>query len=728
MKNKMAISVASLLLGGVTLLNANETTKLDDVQIVTTAGGYEQKITDAPASISVISQEDLQNKKYANLAEAIEDVEGVDVRGGNGKTGGLNISIRGMGSENTLILIDGRRQNSSGNNTPNGFGETNNNFLPPLAAIERIEVIRGPMSTLYGSDAMGGVVNIITKKVANEWSGSIGVDRTFNESSQFGDSNTINTYISGPLVKDKLGLSLRASHYDRDASDISYSDGGEVSKRGNSPVEGKNYTVGAKLNYTPVENHDVFFDIFTSRQKYNNDEAQLGTLNSATASQGYDDTLRFERNQYTLGHTSRFDIGTLESSIMRSETEKLGRLIPGNLGVPYVGMPNQVGGEKRELKNTDTVLDSKFVTDYFNRNIISVGGQFWKSEFKDGLVDDKFKQDMWALFAEDEISITDSLALTLGGRYDHHDVYGGNFSPRAYAVYTANDNWTVKGGVSRGFKAPQVQALYDGINGATAQGKQLSIGNPDLKPEKSTNYEAGVYYNAENGFLANATVFFNQYKDKIETGDRVHISGHSKIPDDSGYRVDSKKYPNLSDHPDNGSYSRSYNTGKAETKGLELGTQIPLYFEGLNLKANYTYMKTEKKAGDDKGEPFATTPKHAINATLNYQATKDLNLWLKGEYRSDRFRFTQKYDNLSADNKLIYDQIGNDINSYALAHLGGSYKWNKDLTFSATIYNLFDKDFFSRDKYVDASGNTKYAVSDTVIEGRRLWLAMNLTF
>ncbi len=719
----MALSLASILVTQ-NLLLANETTKLDDVQVVTSASGYEQKITDAPASISVISQKDLQNKKYSNLAEAIEDVEGVDVRGGNGKTGGLNISIRGMGSENTLVLIDGRRQNSSGNNTPNGFGETNNNFLPPLSAIERIEVIRGPMSTLYGSDAMGGVVNIITKKVANEWSGSVGVDRTFNESSQFGDSNNVNTYISGPLVKDKLGLALRASHYDRDASDIKYGDGEEVSKRGNSPVEGKNYTVGAKLNYTPVENHDVFFDISTSRQKYNNDQAQLGTLNTATVSQGYDETLKFERNQYTLGHTSRFDIGTLESSIMRSETEKLGRLIPGTIGVPYVGMPNQVGGEKRELKNTDTVLDTKFVTDLVNSNIISLGGQFWKSEFKDGLVDDKFKQDLWALFLEDEISVTDSLAFTLGGRYDHHDVYGGNFSPRAYAVYTANDNWTLKGGVSRGFKAPQVQALYDGINGATSQGKQLSIGNPDLKPEKSTNYETGVYYNADNGFLANATIFYNLYKDKIESGDRVHVSGNSKIPADSGYRVKGK--PNLGDHPDNGSYARSYNTGEAETKGLELGTQIPLYLDGLNLKANYTYMKTEKKSGDDEGAPFSTTPEHSLNATLNYQATSALNLWLKGEYRSDRLRYTKNYDNLEAEEKNIYDQLG-DINSYTLAHLGGSYKWNKDLTFSATIYNLFDKDFFSRDQYND-NGTIKYAVSDTVIEGRRIWLAMNLTF
>src|SRR5574344_1773677 len=283
MRIKMALSVASILVTQ-NLLLANETTKLDDVQVVTSASGYEQKITDAPASISVITQEDLQKKPYNNLLDAVKDIEGVDIGETTDKTNNGQISIRGMGADYTLVLIDGKKQNNNGDIYPNNFGGAQLASIPPLSDIERIEVIRGPMSTLYGSDAIGGVVNIITKKVANEWTGNIGIDRTFNESSQFGDSNTINTYISGPLVKDKLGLSLRASHYDRDASDISYSDGGEVSKRGNSPVEGKNYTVGAKLNYTPVENHDVFFDIFTSRQKYNNDNAQLGTLNSATAS------------------------------------------------------------------------------------------------------------------------------------------------------------------------------------------------------------------------------------------------------------------------------------------------------------------------------------------------------------------------------------------------------------------------------------------------------------
>jgi len=187
-----------------TALAQNAPVTLSDT--VVSASGFEQKITEAPASISVISREDLQQKRYNNLAQALGDVEGIDIGQGTGKTGGLNISIRGMPSQYTLILIDGRRQNAAGNVTPNGFNETSTSFMPPLSAIERIEVIRGPMSTLYGSDAMGGVINIITRKVGKEWTGSVTQDYTYQQDRDFGDTRNTSVYASGPLIDGLLGL------------------------------------------------------------------------------------------------------------------------------------------------------------------------------------------------------------------------------------------------------------------------------------------------------------------------------------------------------------------------------------------------------------------------------------------------------------------------------------------------------------------------------------------
>src|SRR5690606_31967432 len=111
-------------------------------EIVVTAAGFEQRRTNAPASVTVLSRGSIETQRNSNLAELLSTVEGIDVGDGVGKTGGPNISMRGMPSDYTLVLIDGRRQNSAGSVTPNGFGETSTSFLPATSAIERIEVIR----------------------------------------------------------------------------------------------------------------------------------------------------------------------------------------------------------------------------------------------------------------------------------------------------------------------------------------------------------------------------------------------------------------------------------------------------------------------------------------------------------------------------------------------------------------------------------------------------------
>ena len=147
-----------------------KTTTLETI-VVTTAGGYEQNIADAAATISVITAEELEKKSYSDITDALKNVPGVFVQGG-----GTNqtISIRGMGSSYTLFLIDGKPMNDGSLLTTNGGVQgASVNFLPPIEAIERIEVIRGPSSSLYGSDAMGGVINIITKKHQDKMTASV---------------------------------------------------------------------------------------------------------------------------------------------------------------------------------------------------------------------------------------------------------------------------------------------------------------------------------------------------------------------------------------------------------------------------------------------------------------------------------------------------------------------------------------------------------------------------
>ncbi|MCQ4323736.1 TonB-dependent receptor [Stutzerimonas stutzeri] len=736
----------TVLAGAILFSSLSATAQTSPVTLgdtVVSASGFEQKITQAPASISVISQQDLQQKRYSNLAQALDDVEGIDIRQGTGKTGGLNISIRGMPSDYTLILIDGRRQNTAGNVTPNGFNETSTSFMPPMSAIERIEVIRGPMSTLYGSDAMGGVVNIITKKVAGEWGGSVSLDHTFQENRDYGETSSTSLYASGPLVEGLLGLALRGSLYDRGESDLSFDNDSPVSKRGASPVEGRNHTLGARLTLTPDEAHDISLDFERGRQVYNNDDCQLGSLDgknggSATdgcsadvpsKANGYADELRFERDQFALSHTGRFSFGTLDSSLTHNTTETIGRTIPGQpIGSAYTGYPSIIVGDDRELKSTDLVFDTKLVSPVGDAHVLTVGGQYWDAEVTDGIADDDFQQTSWAMFVEDEWHLRHDLALTLGARYEDHEAFGGHVSPRAYLVWNTTDNWTMKGGVSRGYKTPTLNQLHDGISGVTGQGTIITIGSPHLDPEITTNTEFGVYFDNLSGFSANATLFHNKFDDKIDDGTPIANCFSASNPNQpgcisfgSGFTQDA--------------FAQSVNIDEAVTQGLELAGRWE-FAPAWALALNYTYTDSEQKSGANKGAPLTNTPEHLAHARLSWQASDRLNLWFKGEYRSERARFTDRYENLTAANQALYDAAG-DLKAYEVFHLGGSFKASQNVTLNATIYNLFDKDFTKGTYYTTNTGSTGWAsdyiqsaaaTSGTLEEGRRLWLSANISF
>ncbi|WP_232089496.1 TonB-dependent receptor plug domain-containing protein [Helicobacter cinaedi] len=140
----------------------NETRKVNLGRSVVTASGYEQDMKTAPASISIIPKEEILTRPIRDIGDAVQDVPGVYVE--QDKTGQNSISMRGLSSTYTLILIDGKRQNTTRGFVQNGLGNQTS-FMPPPSMIERIEVIRGPASTIYGSDAMGGLSILSLKNI-----------------------------------------------------------------------------------------------------------------------------------------------------------------------------------------------------------------------------------------------------------------------------------------------------------------------------------------------------------------------------------------------------------------------------------------------------------------------------------------------------------------------------------------------------------------------------------
>ncbi|MFY4806241.1 TonB-dependent receptor domain-containing protein [Aliarcobacter butzleri] len=751
-KIKVARSLAVLLVTN-TLLNANETTTLDEVQVVTTASGYEQKIADAPASISVITQEDLQKNPYANLLDAVKDIEGVDIGETTDKSGQGTVSIRGMGADYTLVLIDGKKQNNNGDIYPNDFGGLQFANIPPLSMIERIEVVRGPMSTLYGADAMGGVINIITKKISKEWTGSISHSRTFQTDSSWGDKDTTDIAIMGPLIENKLGLSLRGSYYDNEKSNPEWAkaiyNGIDVSKNNNSfggngkTMDNQNWTFGTGLTFTPNDNHTIKADYDIAKQKYDNTAGSVGTVDSYSTiftnqRVGYAPIQRMEREQYALNWEANWDLGKSTVGIHHIESANLGRSLPLNAEQRKLILDNKRTSTNptgiwtdlntamadprfqalmprpvRTLESTNTTYSAKYELP-LNNHFLVVGTEYLQAELKDGVFgmsegksDGKKEYDLWSVFAEDNWNIIDPLTLTMGVRYDKHEDFGDHVSPRAYLTYAINDNWTVKGGVATGYKTPKTTDLQEGIVGFGGQGTSPMIGNPDLKPEESLSKEIAVYYEHENKHNFNVTLFQNNFKDKIESADITSSAGSEWEDINASY----------------GTLRQKQNVGKAEILGIEVAGKY-FILDNLSIKANWTWMdsKIESNNPATDGIPLRSSPKHMYNATLDWQATSKFNTYL--QYSGELDRFSQRYQ-APANSGNYKDLYYKD---YSIWNLGASLKVDKNLTFNGRVNNLFDKDFMEYDA-VDRVGTTNYYEDYSNIgAGRNFWLSANYTF
>ncbi|AYA66712.1 TonB-dependent receptor [Alteromonas sp. RKMC-009] len=760
----------------------------DIEHIVISATGFEQKLTEAPASISVISQEDLQSRQFITLLDAVQFQEGIDIGTTRDKTGQGTVSMRGLTGEYTLLLIDGVRMNNHGDIYPNNFGGNAFGHVPPMEAIERIEVIRGPASTLYGADALGGVINVITKKRSEDWTGSINFGRSIQTDDQFGDDITTDFFAQGPLIKDLLTLGVRGSMYERQASNPEFAPdvdpNGDIHIRelgfgsGGKTVDSDSKQFGFTLFFTPFENQSFKFDYDNSNQTYDNTPTYnidtgeisypLGTkdnIESIWADRrgvvnpraGYAADQEFNREWWSVTHQGQFDGFSSMVALSHVDTTNDGRTLPLSVAErlllqemydgtgAYEGMTEEerkalaedtfLPRPERPLESSQYTLDVRVdipVTDVMGDHNIVLGGQVIDGELLDGVfgLEDSNaggvqEQKMWSLFAEDNWSPNDYLTLTAGARYDEHDVFGSQVSPRIYAVYTFNDNWTVKGGVSTGYKTPNTTDLYDGITGFGGQGTSPFAGNPDLQPETSVNSEIAVYWNSDAGHNFNLTYFNTQFEDKIASGDTVYsceVTG--------GVRP----CVNLGDYDQLGyqTYSQKINIDKVDLQGIEMAGRVQISPEWF-VTANYTWTDSEQKSGPEAGQPLTNTAEHMANITVNWDMTEDFSVYLQSQIRSDRYR---GWDS-TLDKPLYYK-------NYQLMTLGARYRITEYVSVNARINNLLDEDFTSyTTEYNDLNGDGSYeyltgrgVVSEVVFlddynikdRARNLWVGVNVKF
>lgn len=176
-QTRTAVAVALALTASPAAVYAAETAPLNEDQIVVTATGFSQERREAPATISVVNEKELNTRSNQNVTEALREMPGVLVGNGHGSLATGDVQMRGMDSTYTSYMVNGIKQATRESRPYGHHIGTEAAFMPPIAAIERIEVIRGPMSSLYGSDSIGGVVNVITKKPIT-WKPGLGCWKT----------------------------------------------------------------------------------------------------------------------------------------------------------------------------------------------------------------------------------------------------------------------------------------------------------------------------------------------------------------------------------------------------------------------------------------------------------------------------------------------------------------------------------------------------------------------
>lgn len=690
----------------------NETRKVNLGRSVVTASGYEQDMKTAPASISIIPKEEILTRPIRDIGDAVQDVPGVYVE--QDKTGQNSISMRGLSSTYTLILIDGKRQNTTRGFVQNGLGNQTS-FMPPPSMIERIEVIRGPASTIYGSDAMGGVINIITKKHTNTFTSGIQMEtKLFEPNSEWGNVYGTNAYMNIPLLKDKLSLNLRGSARYNDANEFLKPSWVSPSGNGNpyaahSSTGSRNFSGGFRLNYTPTSSDYIYLD----SEVYN---GRLGTLN--TSSNSITSIQELFKVNSVLSHDGNYEWGKLSSYVQHSY----------NLIAPHANV--DIGADKGDYikyanKRTsqNAIFQSTYTNDFDLNNygaIIFNGGVYYQFENLIGTISSKHRnmhQNQAAIFAEGEYLISESISTTLGLRYNYSDRFATVPNPRFYVNYNPTDWLTFKAGVANGMLIPTLLQTTDGvITTSTSSGSSTSTtesyGNPNLKPEQSWNYELSAIVDTDPAMFI-LTGYYTDFNNQIET--LQGITGNTQIPGTNQIC------------PGSSTCSTYRNVEKSLVSGAELSAKIkPI--GGFSLDAGYGYTYTKALSGSGKGEPINSIPRHSFTITPKYQyGNFDMYVRWSGKYKTPT-----PYAGSNARTN-VREIVGQYYKDYQLVDVAASYKIGKHYALTLAVNNLFDVYFMDYASYTTNGGGQSTTTNaqnkyQRILPSRNYWISFRADF
>jgi len=477
MKRKIFI-VAACIISSPLLAQDTSYKSLDEV--VFTASKFPQKQSATGKVVSVITQQQLQRSQGKDLSQLLNEQTGLNISGANSNPGkDKSIFFRGASSNYTIILLDGVPLID-----PSGVGGSFDIRLIPLAEIERIEILKGSQSTLYGSSAIAGVINIITRK-ASTGKSSVSAMATYG---------SYNTFKGGANVNGKgkrIEYSLGYEYFNTDG----ISEAKDTTGNGNFDKDGfTRHSVQAKLGINVTDNLQLAPYYRYSEFKGNYDDGPF-----ADAPNKYNSSLV---NTGLLG-TFKYEEGTVSMNYGYDYTQRFYN------GSPYKGRFHH--GEV-------------YVNHNFSSKVQLLAGVNYQAY---SMPPSDTSNSLTSAYASIFLKPVKDFNLELGGRYNNHNKYGSNFTYSFNPSYLINGNVKIFANLSSGFRAPSISELF-GPFGA----------NPNLKPEKSTNIEGGVQAWANNKSLSVLLTYFNRSIEDLIAYDFIVGYLNRDKQDDQGFETE----------------------------------------------------------------------------------------------------------------------------------------------------------------------------------------------
>lgn len=718
--------------------STNKNNDSDDVMVVTAAEQTRQAL-----GVSVITEKDISKMPPKNdLSEIIRTMPGVNLTGNStsGQRGNnRQIDIRGMGPENTLILVDGKPVKSRMSVRYGWRGERDTrgdtNWVP-ADIVQRIDVIRGPAAARYGDGAAGGVINIITKQPTDEWHGALNSYINLPSHSEEGATKRTDFVLTGGLT-DNLSMRLYGNINKTEADDWDINQKHQINPNSTSAGrEGvRNKDLNGLLRWDISKQQSLEFEAGVSRQGniYAGD-TQNNNPNPLVSRFYNDETNRMYRQNYALTHRGYWDNGINTISYVQVEKTRNSRLNEGLAGGTEGRFDN---GDFSTIKYDNITLhnETNLPLTIVVPQTITIGAEYNHQKMKDPTsntqsteeggsvpwIKDKNRSvessaNLWGMFVEDNIELTQTTMLTPALRYNHQSDSGSNWSPSLNLAQELGDYFTLKLGIARAYKAPNLYQsnpnylLYSRGQGCYgAGGSCYLIGNNNLKAETSVNKEIGLEFH-NDGLIAGMTYFRNDYRDKIDSGIR-------SIGQADGGKNAFK----------NSNIFQWQNVPKAVVEGLEGSLTVPVT-STINWRNNLTWMLQSKNK--QTGDYLSIIPKYTLNSAIDWQVTEQLSFLTALTWYGKQK--PKKYDYLG---DKVTDTSTHQLSPYAILNLSGQYQFNKNFTLTAGVDNLFNKRLF-REGNSSSLKNPKNGVitvrgagAATYNEpGRTLFIGTNLSF